>query len=151
MQTDRVEEALSIDVVQTERVEEALSIEKSDEQEVMMNLIPPSSNQANPIGEREEEKALLGARKKTKQPHSQKDIDELEGAEITKQQGESTRTPKRKLSPTCNTPLGKGRKRTTSVNSSPQLRQRLELVGDTIGNEQEQQRAPDLLQGVGRL
>ena len=150
MQTDRVEEALSIDVVQTERVEEALSIEKSDEQEVMMNLIPPSSNQANPIGEREEEKAR-GARKKTKQPHSQKDIDELEGAEITKQQGESTRTPKRKLSPTCNTPLGKGRKRTTSVNSSPQLRQRLELVGDTIGNEQEQQRAPDLLQGVGRL
>ena len=54
-------------------------------------------------------------------------------------------TPKRKFSPTAMSPMGKTRKRTTSISSSSQLRSAWET------HEQEHQMAPDLIRGIGRL
>ena len=88
---------------------------------------------------------------------SSKDQEECEGPlvpndpQVSESVDVSLRTPKRKLSPTVTTPLGKGRKRTTSVNNSPHLRQRLELVGGALVDEQVEQGAPDLFHGIGRL
>ena len=56
-------------------------------------------------------------------------------------------TPKRKLSPTIHTPLGRARKRSTTVHNSPELRSILDIQGQ----EAQQPSAPDLLTGIGRL
>ena len=62
---------------------------------------------------------------------------------------ETNQTPKRKLSPTEITPVGKGRKRSTAVYNSPVLRERLEMAEIIPRNEA--QEAPDLISGIGRL
>ena len=59
--------------------------------------------------------------------------------------GEFPCTPKRKFSPTPISPMGKMRKRTTSISNSPQLRSAWETY------EQENQMAPDLIKGIGKL
>ena len=58
-------------------------------------------------------------------------------------------TPKRRLSPTISTPVGKSRKRSTTEFNSPQLRERLIMA--SIKNVNQAEGAPDLIQGIGRL
>ena len=103
-------------------------------------------NTSSPVGEEEGTLGMGERGEKERSQHNQVNEQEIKEPESTIQ-----RTPKRKLSPTISTPLGKGRKRTTSIYNSPQLRQRLELVGDSHLSEQIHQGAPNLFEGIGRL
>ena len=63
---------------------------------------------------------------------------------------ETPQTPKRKFSPEQMTPVGRQRKISTTMASSPELRGRFELIRDLQETVQQPQ-APDLIEGIGLL
>ena len=89
----------------------------------------------------------------TEKEKMEKDVEGLENNEIFQMERELIQrleqTPKRKLSPDTQTPTGRSRKRSTSVYNSPVLRERIELAGG--GYDQQENGAPDLIQGIGLL
>ena len=89
----------------------------------------------------------------TEKEKMEKDVEGLENNETFQMERELIQrleqTPKRKLSPDTQTPTGRSRKRSTSVYNSPVLRERIELAGG--GYDQQENGAPDLIQGIGLL